>query len=150
MMPIKGMHGRNGEIIGYKTIATYPGTNKAIPGGLTRANLRVDFFKDDLERILGMEPDDTGALSFHCDIKETFAKHYTTETKDAAGEWTHNKSKGRNDYFDCTVYALALREMVKLSPSMRRPARNETTSKTQINTNHIKPSTLPNWFRNRR
>lgn len=114
MLPIKGMHGRTGDLLSYKEIATYPGTNKKIPGGLKRANLRVDLFKDDLERRLAYEPEDPQALAFHCDIDAGFAKHYTTETKDEHGDWTHQRNKGRNDYWDCTVYALALREMIKL------------------------------------
>lgn len=114
MIPVKGMHGRTGDLISYKQIATYPGTNKAIPGGLKRANLRVDMFKDELERLLAIEPDDPGSLSFHVEIDEPFAKHYTVETRDEHGDWTHHRSKGRNDYFDCTVYVLALREMLKL------------------------------------
>jgi len=114
MLPVKGIPERNGEMISYKPVATYPGSNKAIPGGLTRVNLRVDFFKDELERVLAIEPDDSGAISFHCDIDESFAKHFTTETKDELGKWIHHRSKGRNDYFDVTNYALALREMLKL------------------------------------
>jgi phage terminase large subunit GpA-like protein len=74
MIPIKGMHGRTGDLISFKTIATWPGTNKAIPGGLTRANLRVDLFKDELERLLQLDPDSATALSFHADIDEAFAK----------------------------------------------------------------------------
>jgi terminase, large subunit len=114
VMPHKGMHGRTGDLISYKDVASFPGTNKKIPGGLKRANLRVDIFKDDLDRRLSIEPDDNGALSFHCDIDEAFAKHYTTEIRDEHGDWQHHKGKGRNDYWDCTVYALALREMLKL------------------------------------
>lgn len=147
MLPGKGISGRAGEMIGYKTIATYPGSNKAIPGGLTRVNLRVDYFKDELERVLAIEPDDPGALSFHCEIDESFAKHYTTETRDEKGDWNHNKSKGRNDYFDCNGYAMALREMLKLSPSMQRPRQSSTTTSTRS-----KPSSsaqLPSWYRNR-
>lgn len=148
MMPIKGVPGRSGEMIGYKTIATYPGSNKPIPGGLTRVNLRVDFFKDDLERVLAIEPDDPGSLSFHCDIEESFAKHFTTEAKDEHGEWIHQRSKGRNDYFDCAVYALALKEILKLSPSLRARPDQPTAMATAV------PQTstpqLPGWYRNRR
>ncbi len=114
MMPTKGMHGRTGDLLSYKEMATYPGTNIAIPGLLKRANLRVDLFKDELERRLAIEPDDAGAISFHDAIDEEFAKHYTSESKDEMGNWIHNRSKGRNDYFDCTVYAVALLEMIKL------------------------------------
>lgn len=113
MLPIKGMHGRTGDTITYKQIETFPGTNKKVPGGLKRANLRVDLFKDELERRLNIQPDDRGALSFHNCIDEPFAKHYTAEIKDDHGDWQHNR-KHRNDYWDCTVYALALLEMMKL------------------------------------
>jgi terminase, large subunit len=97
----------------YKEIETFPGTNKKVPGGLKRANLRVDLFKDELERRLSIQPDDAGALSFHDGIDDKFAQHYTAETKDDHGDWQHNR-KHRNDYWDCTVYAVALLEMMKL------------------------------------
>ena len=114
MVPVKGMHGRTGDLISYKQIATYPNSNKPIPGGLKRANLRVDMFKDELERRLNIEPDDPGSLSFHADIDEHFARHFAAEYKDEHGDWFHDRKKGRNDYYDCTVYAMALREMIKL------------------------------------
>lgn len=128
VMPHKGMHGRTGDLISYKDVTTFPGTNKKIPGGLKRANLRVDLFKDELERRLAKEPDDAGALSFHCDIDEAFAHHYTTETKDEHGDWQHHKGKGRNDYWDCTVYAVALREMLKL----RMPKKEQAVTSRRI------------------
>jgi len=114
MIPIKGMAGRTGEMVSWKNVTTYPGTNKAIPGGLVRANLRVDLFKDELGRRLGIEPDDPGALSFHADIDEDFVKHYTAESRDRHGDWVHDRNKGRIDYWDCTTYALALRNVLKL------------------------------------
>lgn len=114
MVPLKGVHGRTGDLLSYKQIATFPGTNKPVPGGLKRANIRVDLFKDELERRIGKEPDDPGALSFHFDIDESYCKHFTTEIKDEHGDWKHHRNKGRNDYFDLVGYALALREMRKL------------------------------------
>jgi phage terminase large subunit GpA-like protein len=123
MIPIKGLPGRNGEMVSYKIVATFPNSNRPIPGGLKRANLRVDFFKDELENKLARQPDDPGALSYHAGIDETFAKHFTTERKDENGDWQHDKAKGRNDYFDCNTYALALREMWKLRiPRKEQPA----------------------------
>jgi phage terminase large subunit GpA-like protein len=127
MTPIKGMHGRQGDLITYKEIELFPGTNKKVPGGLKRANLRVDLFKDELERRLQIQPDDRGALSFHNEIDEAFAKHYGAETKDEHGDWQHNR-KTRNDYWDCTVYFIALVEMVKL----RIPRRPEDRPAAQI------------------
>ncbi len=126
MMPIKGMHGRTGDLVSFKDVQTLPGTNKKIPHGLKRANLRVDLFKDELERRLGREPDDPGALSFHDAIDDGFARHYTAEVKDDHGDWQHNR-KHRNDYWDCTVYAVALLEMMKLR--IPRKEAQKTTSR---------------------
>jgi len=114
IMPFKGMHGRTGDLLSYKDVATLPGTNKKIPGGMKRANVRVDMFKDDLERRLGYEPDDPQAISFHSDIDEAFAKHFTGENKDDHGDWKHTKKGQRIDFYDCTVAAVAYREMIKL------------------------------------
>lgn len=133
IMPLKGIPGRNGDMISYKQVETYPGTNKAIKGGLKRANIRVDFFKDELERRLTYQIDDPQALSFHDGIDDAFAKHFTGETKDEHGEWIHSKRSQRIDYMDCTVYALALREMMKRSIPMRpteaQPAQRRILSK---------------------
>lgn len=133
IMPIKGIPGKNGDMISYKTIETYPGTNKPIKGGLKRANIRVDYFKDELERRLTYEIDDPQALSFHNGIDEAFARHYTGETKNEHDEWTHSKRNQRIDYWDCTVYALALREMMKRSipmkPSEAAPVQRRVLSK---------------------
>lgn len=123
MLPIKGIPGRAGEMLTYKQIETLPGSNKPIKGGLKRANIRVDIFKDLLERILAKQPDDAGALSFHADIDSAFAKEYTAEIKDKNGDWIHERKRGPNDYFDCNVYAIALREMLK----MRHPLRPDSS-----------------------
>jgi len=113
MTPIKGMHGLAGELITYKLIETLPGTNIKLPYGVKRANLRVDYFKNELERRLGIQPDDRDSFSFHADIDAVFAKEYTSESKNDQGEWLHNRKKGPNDYFDCTNYLMALIEMIK-------------------------------------
>jgi phage terminase large subunit GpA-like protein len=113
MVPIKGVFGSNGTPITYKTIEVWPGTTKKIPGGLVRANLQVDLFKDELARLLAIHPDDPGALSFHSEIDVNFSGHFCAEVKDENGDWQHDKKRGRNDYWDCAVYAVALREILK-------------------------------------
>ena len=144
MIPLKGVHGRTGDLLSYKDIATYPGTNKRIPGGLKRVNVRVDVFKDDLARRLGYEPDDAQAMSYNSDIDEAFAKHYTGETKDAHGDWQHSKKSQRIDYWDCDVYTLAHREMIKL----RIPRKEKKAA--PVKQASAQSGQLPGWFRNRR
>jgi phage terminase large subunit GpA-like protein len=133
IMPIKGGHGRAGEMISFKMITTLPGTNKAIPGGLNRANIRVDLFKDELENRMHKEPDDPGALSFHDAIDEPFARHFTAEHKDKSGDWIHDR-KQRNDYWDCAGYALAFREMIKLRIPLKPGTEQPKDTKTKNDT----------------
>jgi len=137
MMPHKGVAGGAGEIVSYRSIVTLPGTSRAIKGGLTRVNIRVDDFKDQLERLLAMEPDDAGALSFHAGIDEHFAAHFTAEKKTPDGGWVHDRRQ-RNDYWDCTNYALALRHMVKSRlprrPGEKRPARQADAAEQKKST----------------
>ena len=137
MIPIKGMHGKRGETVTYKDVPLYR--------KLRRANIRVDFFKDELERTLNMEPDDPGALVFHEEIETTFAIHYTAEYKDDTGSWQHNK-KIRNDHFDCTVYALANRLMMEPHiPRKQKPVREAGEPPAQ---NQDRPR--PKWLDGRR
>jgi phage terminase large subunit GpA-like protein len=139
MVPIKGIWSRrDGGMISYKTVETLPGTNKRIPGGLVRADLKVDYFKDELSRRLAVEPDDPGAILYHDDIDAAFATHFCTETKnEETGEWHHDKKKGRNDHWDCNVYAVALREILK-TRIPRRPGTKEPTIKKPAKKNFAK------------
>jgi phage terminase large subunit GpA-like protein len=142
MQPIKGAHGRKGNLVSYSARETYPNSNTPIPGGIKLINLRVDIFKDALDNRLHTEPDDPGALSFHYDIDSSFAKHYTAEVKDAFGDWQHNR-KHRNDFWDCTVYALALLEIM---PIPNAPIKRIKPVKTQA----VDIRSTPNWFNKRR
>jgi len=114
MIPLKGVFSSaDGAPITYKTVEVLPGTGRKIKGGLIRANIIVDLFKDHLAATLAIEPDDPGALSFHSDIDAAFSKHYSSEVKNEDGKWEHIKKLGRNDYFDCNVYAIALRKILE-------------------------------------
>lgn len=128
MAPIKGVWSRglgHDRLLEFKDIETYPGTNKRIPGGVKLVKINVDRIKDELARLLSIEPDDSGALHFHEEIDEGFAAHYAAEGKNDAGEWVHDRKKGRNDFWDCTVYALSLRERERLRVP-RRPPQNDS------------------------
>jgi phage terminase large subunit GpA-like protein len=132
LIPHKGMHGRTGDLVSFKAITTLPGTNRPLAGGVKRANIRVDMFKDEFERRMSIQPDDPGSLSFHEEIDAAFAIHFTTEYKDENGDWKHDKKKGRNDYYDCTIYALAYREIIKL----RIPKKPQTKMPLPVEPRH--------------
>ena len=147
MKAIKGIwSGMDGGLITYKSVDTYPGTNKRIPGGIVRANIKVSYFKDELARRLAIEPDDPGALHFHDGIESDFAVHYTTEGKDANGDWIHDRKKGRNDFWDCNVYAMALLEMLKTQIGKKPAPATRSAEPPQAPQTDI-PRTLPSWRR---
>lgn len=153
MIPIKGIWSRrDGTMISYKTVDVLPGTNRRIPGGLMRADIKVDYYKDELARRLAIEPDDSGALLYHDDIDAGFAHHYCTESKDEqTGQWNHDKKRGRNDHWDCNVYALVLRDILKTRipqrPSVRTLIRQGLQPKDSSLNNPSRE--LPAWFQNR-
>jgi len=102
-------------------IDRWPGTNKAIPGGLHLYTINVNYYKDALSGKLQISPDDPGAWLLYSGhtaeelmridageqlpnrLKE-YATHFCTEYRDETGQWLHDRSKGRNDYWDVGVY----------------------------------------------
>ena len=84
---------------------------------------------------------ETSLLALHQDFEAKLRAISQIESGD------NDKAKGRNDYFDCTVYALALREMLKLRTEMRRPVQSQHT---RAETRQPQSPSLPGWYQNRR
>ena len=104
------------------TLERFP-NGKPIKGGLTLYSINVNYYKDALAGKLQIAPDDPGAWLFYSGYTadelgridkdpalklmnrmEQVATHYCSEWRDEKGQWQHDRSKGRNDYFDCGVY----------------------------------------------
>lgn len=157
MKPIKGVSSERGNLLTYRPVETYPGTNKRMVGGLVRTDIRVDYFKDELARRLEINPGDPGALLFHDEIDEVFAKHFHSEGRDELGRWVHDRKRGRNDYWDCSVYAMAVLEILK---TRIKQMPSETAGKRTSHPEQIQEATTeseqrhnpsgrnrPSWYR---
>lgn len=88
-----------------KTIDTYPGTNRKIPGGVSLYNCDTTFFKNNLARKLGINPTDAGAWHLHAEATEEYASHMVAEYRDDKGIWQCPGNKP-NHYWDCSSMAL--------------------------------------------
>lgn len=94
-----------------------PGTNKALPGGLTRHNLHTTELKNRLSAKLQVSPGDPGAMHLHRDVDQDFARQMCAEVIDEKGHYQNPQNKP-NHYWDCSYMELALVEInqVKLWP----------------------------------
>lgn len=131
--PLKGLGSASEKLLSYQDIYTYPGSNRKLRNAISLVKPRVSDFKDILADKLAYQPDNSNALSFHCEIDPQFAKHYTGETKiDEHSDWIHSKKQQRIDYWDCTVYALAYREMIKLRIPRKPESQDQQPAMAQI------------------
>ena len=94
-----------------------PGTNKALPNGLTRHNLNTTELKNRLAAKLQVAPGDPGAMHLHRDVDQDFARQMCAEVMDENGHW-QNPKNAPNHLWDCSAMELALVEIaqVKLWP----------------------------------
>lgn len=107
--PVKGMQRMN-QPYRVSQIDNYPGTNKAIPGGLKLYILNTTYFKDQLARKLEINPADPGAWHLHSEVTEEYARQMCVEYSDK-GLWRCPKNKP-NHFWDCSVYGLATAEII--------------------------------------
>lgn len=80
----------------------YPGSKKAIPGGLQLVNIDTTRYKDQLDNRLAIAPTDPGAWRLHSETDEDYARQMTAEARDENGIWQQIGSRA-NHYWDCGV-----------------------------------------------
>lgn len=122
--PIKGLL-RLESGWGKKRMDFYPardGRAEPIPGGLTRYNLNVTLYKDELAGKLAIEPNDPGAILLDAATTSDYARQLCSEYRDDAGRW-HCPSGKPNHQWDCLVYALAAADIIGVRRWQRTPAR---------------------------
>jgi phage terminase large subunit GpA-like protein len=88
----------------------YPGTKKAIPGGLKSINVNTQYFKDELSGLLEIVPGDPSSWRYHAEFPDAHAKHMTAEFVNEAGFW-ENPSGKDNHLWDCAVLNLVAAEI---------------------------------------
>jgi phage terminase large subunit GpA-like protein len=141
--PVKGTGRKQGAPVTYSIIDRFPGTAKAIPGGLRLILLDVHYYKDELARRLQLDPEAPGAFVLYSGYTAAqlaagvdpaqneltdYAKHLCAEYKTELGLWEHDQKAGRNDYHDCATYRMyhidLLKQWGSLTPeAITRPIR---------------------------
>lgn len=112
----------------YATIDKFPGTKKAIPGGLQRAMVDTDYYKDKMQRIRSMNPP---RWHIHPEVDRDYvwqvaAEHRIVE-RNAKGipsfVWRTKPGISANHYGDTEVYSEAAMEMLGLAMTlMKKPS----------------------------
>jgi len=105
--PTKGERTMNAP---YKNtrIEFYPGTDRAIPGGVDLIRLNTKHYKDLIIGKKSIAPTDPGAFHLHNGIEEgcDYLKHMTAEYRDEKGIWVCPPHRA-NHFFDCEVGCIA-------------------------------------------
>jgi len=95
----------------WSNIEYYPGTKKPIPGGLKALNVNTLYYKNELSRLLEINPADPGAFHYHSELSYDWAAMMTVEYLDEKGFWACPDGKA-NHGWDCSVLALAAHEVL--------------------------------------
>ena len=108
IVPVQGMRSRANRPTKWSRIDTYPGTNKAMPGGVQLLQVDTNHYKDQLATRLQIAPLDPGAWRFHSQTSRDWARHLCAEYLDEqSNRWVCPGHKA-NHGWDCSVYILAL------------------------------------------
>jgi len=110
ILPFKGEQ-RMAQPYAYSKIDTYPGTNKAIPGGLQLLRANVTYYKNKLANKLTIAPADPGAWHYHSEISADWARQMTSEYLDDNGLWQCPDSRA-NHVWDVSVYGLVAADVI--------------------------------------
>jgi len=110
--PLKGLQ-RMTQPYRTSQLDNYPGTSKAIPGGLKLYLINTTYFKDCLARKLGIAPADPGAWHLHSEATEEYARQLCVEYKNEKGVWDCPRNKP-NHFWDVATYGLAACEIIGL------------------------------------
>jgi len=109
----KGASGRRNTPLTWSKVDTYPGTSRAIPGGLRLLIADSGHYKDRLAAKLGVAPEDPGAMHLHGETDEEYALHYTAEHLDEHNNWVCKTGRA-NHYWDCTVLAVIAASVLRM------------------------------------
>ncbi len=119
ILPIKGQR-RQTQPLRTSPIDFYPGTNKAIPGGLTLYNVHITYYKNKLHHKLATPVSDPGALRMHSATLDAeiehgdYAKQMVAEVLDEkTGYWECPKGRD-NHYWDVETYGLAYVDLLRV------------------------------------
>jgi phage terminase large subunit GpA-like protein len=105
ILPFKGEQ-RMVQPYSYSNIEFFPGSKKAIPGGLQLLRANVNYYKNKLSRLLDVAPADPGAYHMSADMTDAWARQMTVEYVDEkTGFWACPEGAD-NHAWDVSVYGL--------------------------------------------
>lgn len=110
LIPLKGERRMNTGHA-WSNIEYYPGTQKAIPGGIKLLRVNTGYYKDILAGKLSVAPGDPGSWRLAADYDEPWAKMLCAEYIDERGEWICPSGRD-NHAWDIAVYYLALVDLL--------------------------------------
>jgi hypothetical protein len=159
--PIKGT-GRKDSPVSYTKLDKWPGTTKAIPGGLTLIKLDVYYYKDALASALQVTAGEPGSFNLYSGFTKQqlnhpvagvqpenelidYAKHLCAEYRNELGLWEHDHKAGRNDWHDTGTYRMHHLERVQAWGLLVPPAQQVKKQPQQRTTSNSRPD----WFNNR-
>jgi terminase, large subunit len=127
LIPLKGER-RMKSGHAWSNIEYYPGTQKAIPGGVKLLRVNTGFYKDILAAKLAVGSGDPGSWRLAADYDEPWAKMLCAEYLDERGEWTCPSGRA-NHAFDLGCYYLALVDLLGIR-YWPKPGEQGETKKT--------------------
>jgi phage terminase large subunit GpA-like protein len=107
---LKGRGGKgDGTRVKLSLLDKYP-SGKVMVGGLSLYHLDVDAFKETFFWRLDQDEADSQQIWFHMGCESALFNSLTAEEKvrNKNGQWEWKRIRSRNDYLDCSVYAMAL------------------------------------------
>ena len=143
--PVQGMRNRSNKPYKYSKLDSYPGSNKAIPGGLSLLQLDVNHYKDELSGRLQISAMDPGAWRLHSETSTDWARHLCAEYLDEkTGRWACPSNRA-NHGWDCSVYNLALADIlgVKFRSSQgmeQEQKKRKSSARRQTNNPYVQGS----------
>jgi phage terminase large subunit GpA-like protein len=112
IIPTKGHALRRAQPFNYSNQEYYPGTKKAIPGGILLVNFDTNYFKNRLSSMLEVKPGDPGCWYYNSELDADYARQMCAEGIDpATGLWV-NPNERPNHAFDCAVLLLLAAEIL--------------------------------------
>lgn len=164
VLAARGAQGRKVQPVTVSKQEHYPGSNRAIPGGLLLYHLDTHFHKDVLANKLQIDPSDPGAWVLHCGYSalqllllqkspglamasglEEYARHCCAELRDERSLWVNPQGKPEH-LWDCEQQQIALALYLGFQEMTREPDTPEPPQPTAPGPAAGKPS----WFHNRR
>jgi len=134
----------------WSKIDVYPGTTKAIPGGIRLLRADVTLFKNQLAGKLEIAPGDPGAWHLTSEANEEYARQMCAEyVNDETGFWECPPGRA-NHLWDCGVYNLVAADVLGVRfwkrPAEKKPAAQRSEEEKKRGGRWLEKGYRPGWL----